>query len=67
MELIHFANVLWRRRTAVASSLICFLVVALFASLMLPRSYEAETEVLVTGEDSTTSLLNELGQCDRHL
>jgi capsular exopolysaccharide synthesis family protein len=61
MELIQFANVLWRRRAVVVGSLLCFLVVATLATILLPRSYEAETELLVTGEESTTSLLNELG------
>jgi capsular exopolysaccharide synthesis family protein len=61
MELIQFANVLWRRRAVVSGSLLCFLVVAVLATILLPRSYEAETELLITGEESTTSLLNELG------
>ena len=61
MELIQFTNVLWRRRAVVSGSLLCFLVVAVLATILLPRSYEAETELLITGEESTTSLLNELG------
>ena len=60
MELLKLFNIMWRRKWVVSISLIFFLLTSIIATILLPRSYTTETQVLVAGEDSTAAMLNEL-------
>jgi polysaccharide biosynthesis transport protein len=60
MELLKLFNIMWRRKWVVSLSLIFFLLTSIIATILLPQSYTAETQVLVAGEDSTAAMLNEL-------
>lgn len=61
MEILQLLNILWRRRFVVAASVVFFVSAAVAASVLLPKTWEASTEVLVAGQDSAASLLNDLG------
>ena len=61
MEVLALLAVLWRRRLVVFASVVTLLLAATAASLLLPESYEATCEVVVAGEESASSLLNDLG------
>lgn len=61
VEVLKLLSVLWRRRWTVLGSTALFLTTAIFATLMLPAQYTAQTQVIVESEDSATSLLNDLG------
>ena len=61
MEVLQLLNMLWRRKGVIAMSIAFFLGVGIVASLLLPRQYYSTTELLVASDDSTMSMLNELG------
>lgn len=61
MELLALLTTLYHRKGTVLLSVCAFLGVALLANAVLPEQFTAETQVIVEGDDSTTSLLNDLG------
>jgi len=61
MELLSLFSILRRRKGIVITSTVFFVVIAMTVSVLMPRSWQASTEVLVAGEESAASLLNDIG------
>lgn len=61
LEILKLLAVLWRRKGTIFLSTFVFVGTAVAATALLPQEYTAETQVIVEGDDSSTSLLNDLG------
>ncbi|MCP4806582.1 MAG: polysaccharide biosynthesis tyrosine autokinase [Proteobacteria bacterium] len=61
MELLRIWTALLRRRWLLGQAVVFFTLVGLVSALLLPKSYQATSKVMISSSDATSAVLSDLG------